>query len=248
MRTHRQMMLDANAKPQTINRRLAALAVYGQWACQAGEISRNPVQNVRSIARSGQPVPKWLDKRQRAALVRTVEKDVQAARHRFPRLWVLRLRDATIVLVLLNTGLRVGELCALRLSDIHLSERKGFVVVRAGKGLKQRTVPLNPQARQALSAWLESRPEIATDALFIGQRDRPITSAAAQRAVARAAQIAGLPSVTPHVLRHSFAKALIDEGVTMEKVATLLGHSSLNTTRIYTTPGDEELGEAVERL
>ena len=60
--------------------------------------------------------------------------------------------------------------------------------------------------------------------------------------------LAGLESVTPHVLRHPFAKALIDSGVTLEKVATLLGHSNLNKTRIYTTPGERALEEAVKSL
>jgi len=69
-----------------------------------------------------------------------------------------------------------------------------------------------------------------------------------QRAVLRFAGEAGIENVTPHVLRHSFAKALIDSGVTLEKVATLLGHSNLNTTRIYTTPGERDLEEAVKTL
>jgi integrase len=69
-----------------------------------------------------------------------------------------------------------------------------------------------------------------------------------EEAVQRFAGEAELENVTPHVLRHSFAKALIDSGVTLEKVATLLGHSNLNTTRIYTTPGERDVEEAVKTL
>jgi integrase/recombinase XerC len=66
--------------------------------------------------------------------------------------------------------------------------------------------------------------------------------------VHRFAKKAGLKNVTPHTLRHSFAKSLIDAGVSLEKVATLLGHSNLNTTRIYTTPGEEDLEDAVGKI
>jgi len=75
-----------------------------------------------------------------------------------------------------------------------------------------------------------------------------VQSKTIQRAVQRFAKIAGIRQVTPHTLRHSFAKALIDAGVSLEKVATLLGHSNLNTTRIYTTPGEEDLEDAVGKI
>lgn len=248
IQAYRQYMLESGARTQTINRRLAALAACGHWAVQAGLLSSNPAQNVRSIAANRSLAPRWLDKRQRLALIRAVEKDVQMAKQRYPRLWVLRRRDAAMVLVLLHTGLRVGELCALQLADLHLSERKGHLVVRAGKGLKQRSVPLNASAREALQNWLGVRPDVGIDAIFTGQRNDPVDSRSVQRAVTRFAEAAGLKDVTPHTLRHSFAKGLIDEGVSLEKVATLLGHSSLNTTRIYTVPREEELGEAVRKL
>ena len=177
-----------------------------------------------------------------------MENDLLLARQRYPRLWVIRLRDAAMVLTLLNTGLRVGELCALQMSDVLIGERKGSLVVRSGKGQKQRTIPLNGPARQLLSEWLAVRPEETGHALFIGQRGERVEARSVQRAVERATTTAGLQKVSPHTLRHSFAKALLDEGVTLEKVATLLGHNSLNTTRIYTTPSEHDLEEAVSRL
>ena len=177
-----------------------------------------------------------------------MERDLQVARKRYPRLWVLRLRDATMATVLLNTGLRVGELCTLRLLDVQMSERKGKVIVRSGKGGKQRVVPLNGQARRMLRQWLLHRPSVETDALFVGQRSGAVSARSVQRAVGRLAQLAGLEAVTPHILRHTFAKSLINQGVSIEKVAALLGHSDLNTTRIYITPGERDLEEAVEVL
>jgi site-specific recombinase XerD len=247
MRAYRQSLSEAGARPHTINRKLAALVAYGHWAVQTSKLAHNPALNIRNVE-SVPLAPKWLDKRQRAALVRAVENDLRLARQRYPRLWVMRLRDAAMALTLLNTGLRVGELCALQLNDVQIGERKGSLVVRSGKGQKQRTIPLNGPARQLLNEWLAVRPEASGEALFIGQRGERVGVRSVQRAVERAATAAGLQNVSPHTLRHSFAKALLDEGVTLEKVAALLGHNSLNTTRIYTTPGERDLEEAVAKL
>jgi integrase/recombinase XerC len=79
-------------------------------------------------------------------------------------------------------------------------------------------------------------------------RHAPFHCAISPRAVQRFAKKAELKNVTPHTLRHSFAKALIDAGVSLDKVAMLLGHSNLNTTRIYTTPGEEDLEDAVGKI
>jgi integrase/recombinase XerC len=192
--------------------------------------------------------PKWLDKKQRAALLRAVDKEVEDAIRRYPRLRLMYLRDAAIVKLILFAGLRVGEIIQLRMGDITLDDRKGSVTVREGKGTKRREVPLNSKARKAIIDYLRVRPDVDSDELFLGQRNEGVQSKTIQRAVVRFAKKAGLKNVAPHTLRHSFAKALIDAGVSLEKVATLLGHSNLNTTRIYTTPGEEDLEDAVGKL
>ncbi len=118
-------------------------------------------------------------------------------------------------------------------TDILLSERKAALTVRAGKSGKQRSVPLNSEVRRFLEEWLSVRPEAGSEMLFIGQRGEPMQARSAQIAVVRYAKQAGLEGVTPHILRHTFAKSLLDNGVSLEKVAALLGHESLDTTRIY---------------
>ena len=249
VRGYKQYLLEQAAKPKTVNRRLAALAAYAHWLDQAGHVknSRNPVQGVKAVKET-ELAPKWLDKKQRAALLRAVDKEVEDATRRYPRLRLMVIRDAAIVRLILFTGLRVGEIVQLRIGDVTLDDRKGSVVVREGKGTKRREVPLNSRIRKALLDYLRVRPDVEGEDLFLGQRDEGIQSKTVQRAVLRFAGEAGIENVTPHVLRHSFAKALIDSGVTLEKVATLLGHSNLNTTRIYTTPGERDLEEAVKTL
>jgi site-specific recombinase XerD len=192
--------------------------------------------------------PKWLDKKQRSALLRAVDKEVEDAVRRYPRLRLMYLRDAAIVKLILFAGLRVGEIFQLHISDLIIDERKGIVVVREGKGTKRREIPLNAKARKALLDYLQVRPDVETNDLFLGQRNEGVQSKTIQRAVQRFSKKTGLKKVTPHILRHSFAKALIDTGISLEKVATLLGHSNLNTTRIYTTPSEEELSDALEKL
>jgi integrase/recombinase XerC len=102
-----------------------------------------------------------------------------------------------------------------------MDDRKRSVVVREGKGTKRREIPLNSRIRKALLDYLRVRPDVEGEDLFLGQRDEGIQSKTVQRAVLRFTGEAGKENVTPHVLRHSFAKALIDSGVTLEKVATL---------------------------
>ena len=249
VRGYKQYLLEQAAKPKTVNRRLAALATYAHWLDQAGYVknSRNPVQGVKAVKET-ELAPKWLDKKQRAALLRAVDKEVEDATRRYPRLRLMVIRDAAIVRLILFTGLRVGEIVQLRLSDVTLDDRKGSVVVREGKGTKRREIPLNSRIRKALLDYLRVRPDVEGEDLFLGQRDEGIQSKTIQRAILRFAGEAGIENVTPHVLRHLFAKALIDSGVTLEMVATLLGHSNLNTTRIYTTPGERDLEEAVKTL
>jgi integrase/recombinase XerC len=249
VRGYKQYLLDQAAKPKTINRRRAAMAAYAHWLEQAGYVNnvRNPVQGVKAV-RETVLAPKWLNKKQRAALLRAVDKDVEDALRRYPRLRLMYLRDAAIVKLILYAGLRVGEIIQLRLSDIILDDRKGSVIVREGKGTKRREIPLNNKARKAMLDYLQVRPEIESNYLFLGQRNEGIKSKTVQRSVTRFADPIGLRDVTPHTLRHTFAKSLIDSGVSLDKVATLLGHSNLNTTRIYTTPSVQDLLNAINGL
>lgn len=104
--------------------------------------------------------------------------------------------------VLLRTGLRVGEPCALKYSDLSLSERNSTLLVRHGKGRKQRTVMLMNKTCKQLGEWLTVRPQVTNEALFVGQTGEPIQPRVVQRLVDSYAELAGLEEVTPHSLRH----------------------------------------------
>ena len=220
-----------------------------KWAKESGQIEHDPTGNIHAVPQTN-PGPRYLDKKEQYALQRAIEKDLQLARTRYPKRWVSRQRDAAMVVFLLHTGLRLSEALTLQLGDVQLAERKGQVLVRQGKGGRVRTVPLNVQARKALQEWLAVRPGSGSHVWVQveGEPSDGLSNRSVQRVLVRIGQDAGLEHLTPHILRHTFAKNLVDSGVGLEKVAALLGHSNLNTTRIYITPNQRDLEQAVERL
>ncbi len=128
--------------------------------------------------------PKALTHNQIHALIRTVQR--HASR-----------RDLAIIEVLRHTGVRVGDLAALRLTDVSISDRKGTLVVRWGKGGKYREIGLNADVRKALTDYLEIRPAVADNHLFIGQRGNGLTVRPIEDLVTKYARLAGIPEVTP---------------------------------------------------
>lgn len=249
IKEYRQRLLTVeNRAANTVNRKLVSLSALMQWALNSGKIPSDPTQKIK-LVRKVESAPKWLDKREQFALSRAIERDLQLAKLRYPKRWITRRRDASLVLFLLNTGLRLGEAVSLQVEDVQLSDRKGSVLVRNGKGNKQRSIPLNNEARQALRDWFEVRPESQYVWTVVeGDIGSSLSGRTVQRLICRYAQDASLNDLTPHVLRHSFAKNLVNAGVGLEKVAALLGHGNLNTTRIYVTPSEKDLELAVEAL
>jgi integrase/recombinase XerD len=236
-------------KPNTINRKLAALRTFFGWAVQAGHAPASPLEEIRDVPQARR-APHWLDRPAQYKLLRTVQEQTRLADAKGLEAGCWRARrDETVVALLLHAGLRVSEVCALDLGDVELGERRGKVVVRAGKRGKYREVPLNRDARRVLAEWLKARPPLAgSRALLVSQKGRRLSSRNAQAIVARLARLAGLEEVTPHTLRHSLGKNLVDAGVSLDRVAMLLGHENLNTTAIYTTPSQSDLSAAVEAV
>jgi len=243
IREYRAWLQQRQVKPATINRHLAAIRAYANWAVETGQIAASPALKIKA-AKQTSAAPQWLEKNQQYALVRQAEEAVTNAKTAPARRQAAR--DAALVKVLLHSGLRVGEVCALTLTDINLSPRKGKIVVRQGKGEKRREIPLNAEAREALENWFKLRPDFGP-LVFYGSRGDPLTPSGVHRRLAELGRLAEV-EVHAHTLRHTFAKNLVNTGASLEKVAALLGHSSLNTTRIYVTPGEKDLREAVERL
>lgn len=239
VRLYKQSLMARRVGPATVNRRLAALRAYGDYLVANHILYENPAAAARGVNQQ-KLAPRWLDKKEQAALTRHMEKQISAAQTSVGR-WEA-IRNKAIVVFLLNTGLRVSELCALAPADISVSERKGTATVRDGKGNKARVVPLNRAARSALDewgkiAWRKSFIFCGRDGIALGPRG-----------VQKMLRIAGRRCdvlVTPHRLRHTFAKSLLDSGVPLETIAALMGHERIETTRGYTRPGESDLQKAV---
>jgi integrase/recombinase XerC len=171
------------------------------------------------------------------------------------------LRDLAVIELLYGTGMRVGELCGLRLGDIDLASATVRVM---GKGAKERVLPFGEPAATALTAWLRDgraamspttssqrvpggdRP--ASDALFFNRRARALTQRDARGLLARHRTAAGIPTGTsPHTLRHSFATHLLEGGADLRAIQELLGHAALTTTQTYTHVSKERLRRVYEQ-
>ena len=158
-------------------------------------------------------------------------------------------RNRAMLELMARTGLRVSEMLALRMKDVTLSQRKGELLVRHGKGMKERSIPLGLKVRQALSAYLKVRPENEGNWLFISRTLRPLSSRDIQRMVRNAAYRAGIRrQVTPHLLRHTFATRALRGGVDIATLSRLLGHETLTTTARYLHPDKESVAAMVEEL
>lgn len=165
---------------------------------------------------------------------------------------VIKLRDRAILETLFSTGLRVSELANLRRDQINL-EREEFSV--RGKGGKVRVVFFSNQARHALKQYLALRDDEVPHVFVRHDRARggqvaaigPLTPRSIERLVHRYASEAGIPKhVSPHTLRHSFATDLLMNGADLRSVQTMLGHSSITTTQIYTHVTNQQLKDVHE--
>ncbi len=145
------------------------------------------------------------------------------------------LRDHAMLELMYATGMRVSELVSLRLEQVDIQE--GWVRVM-GKGSKERLVPVGPRAGAALGRYLEARSArfpVTSDTVFLNRRGGAITRGGFGRRLEAAARRVGISArVTPHVLRHSCATALLEGGADIRVVQEILGHSSLLTTQRYT--------------
>ena len=232
---YRGYLLRGGTQSATVNRRLIAIRRFFQWAKQQGHTGENPFEVLEKVrvAQQRDTAPRWLTPKEQLALLRAVRAKG-------------RRRDLAMIQTLLGAGLRISELANLQLSDVEIAERSGRIQVREGKGGKARSIPIDNRTRQAILSYLEERQADGSGRLFIGQRGA-VNDRGIDYLVRKYAYQAQLQDVSAHTLRHTFAKNLVDAGVPLDQVATLLGHESLDTTPIYTRPSEEDLARAVRR-
>ncbi len=242
----------------TINLRISALRAWCSWLQEQGYLVVDPAARVKLLSGTSGSSREGITQTQVNALLHLAEQSPDPQ------------RNYAIVQVLVQTGLRLNECARLTFGDITIGERSGKLLVRAGKGNKVRSVPLNSSAREALAnyvaprlgvemlsvknvaaAWPGKTWQQASQSLWVTQRGT-LTSSGMGQMIADLVQASRgkVPEETSaHTLRHTFARQYLGQYPgDLVGLATLLGHSSLDTTRLYSQPTGMQLGARVEKL
>lgn len=221
----------------TIARRSASARAFTAWCARRG-LTGADVGHRLVTPRVGSRLPTVLDQAQARQVLD------HAGRHDgSPR----AIRDAAIVEVLYGTAIRVSELCGLDVDDVDRGNRTLRVV---GKGDKERVVPFGLPADRSIDVWLDVRAQLAKPsvaALFVGERGSRIDSRVVRTVVRRLTDVAGVPAVAPHAMRHSAATHVLEGGADLRSVQELLGHATLATTQRYTHVSVERLRTTFEQ-
>jgi integrase/recombinase XerC len=211
---------------RTLARKLAALKSLFKHGLAQGWLTINPAANLVT-PRIPKKLPQVLTQEQTANMLKLAEGDD-----------FISLRDLAIIEIFYSEGLRLQELASLSLRQLNFPQK---ILKITGKGQKERAIPLGEQALKALQAYLDIRRTIygefnISDPLFISRSGKPISRRNIQKRIDKyMRQVSeGLKQNSPHVLRHSFATHLLENGAELDAVRQLLGHSSLSATEVYT--------------
>ena len=224
-------MFNKKYSSKTISRHLSSLRTLFKYLSRENIIEFNPMVLI-SNPKEEKRLPVYLNYKELEDILEIPDTNT-----------VLGLRDATILELLYSTGIRVGELVNIKIKDIDFSEKRIKIL---GKGNKERYVLFGDKCLHLLNRYLrESRTKLlknSCDYLFLNQRGTSISVRTTEQMVDNVVKKSSVKfNVSPHTLRHTFATHMLDNGADLNSVGELLGHSSLNTTAIYTHVSNERL-------
>ncbi|MGA8942485.1 MAG: tyrosine-type recombinase/integrase [Thermoactinomyces sp.] len=238
-------------------RKRASLRSLFRFLVKSHVLDRDPMEEYEDAtlkSRSRHKVPVFLTKEEALRLLRAV-KTYHQKKNRKSRRW-MEARDLAILLLFLNTGMRVSELVQLNLNSIQTDGQTVRVII-TGKGGKERMLKLNETAKEALDTYLSlrSREKIPPDSrhvLFLNKNHQRLSRKGVAEIIRKYVHEANLPpkaaSISPHKLRHTLATLLLSNGENLRVVQEILGHSNIQTTQIYTHVINSEKDEALDRL
>ncbi len=235
----------------SIRRKFATLRVFFNYWVRKELLERSPLWLLRLDLARERKLPRILSAAEVRKLLKRARHEVGDSTEGPPGTIdpsFLALRNLAMLEVLFATGIRVGELAAIRLLD--LSNRGATLLIR-GKGARQRLALLSDRrSRQTLAEYTQRRQRLAvdTDALFLNVFEGPLSAQGIANVVTQLAERANLPQrVTPHMLRHSIATMLLQSGANLRIVQEFLGHASITTTQRYTHVSKDLLGKTLRR-
>ena len=226
-----ESMMDKGNNATSINRRLSALRSFYRFALARKLVDKDPVHGVTG-PKKGRPLPQFLKENEMDRLL-----DAESWTESFED-----VRDRTVIMTFYETGIRLSELIGLDDSMVDFSNRQLKVT---GKRNKQRVIPFGEELLATLRDYMKCRDKevnLQSDALFVTAKGQRMTSSQVREAVRKnLSKVCTLKKRTPHVLRHTFATAMLNNKAGIESVKKLLGHESLSTTEIYTHTTFEQL-------
>ena len=226
-----ESMMDKGNNATSINRRLSALRSFYRFALARKLVDKDPVHGVTG-PKKGRPLPQFLKENEMDRLL-----DAESWMDSFEDVC-----DRTVIMTFYETGIRLSELIGLDDSMVDFSNRQLKVT---GKRNKQRVIPFGEELLATLRDYMKCRDKEVnrlSDALFVTAKGQRMTSSQVREAVRKnLSKVCTLKKRTPHVLRHTFATAMLNNKAGIESVKKLLGHESLSTTEIYTHTTFEQL-------
>ena len=216
---------------RSVRRKLSSLRTYFRYLVREGKLTEDPPESVVA-PNMGKRVPVFVPDYQMDEVLDKHASDKDFA----------NIRDRMVLMTAYYTGMRRSELVALKLEDIDFG---GAVIRVNGKGDKQRIVPMLPELVGDLRIYLNKREELVGEKhqfVFVTDKGKPVYDKFIYRlAVKYLGEVTSLKKRSPHVLRHSFATALLNNGACIEAIRELLGHTGLAATQIYTHNSFESL-------
>lgn len=237
LRDHFRQQQQAGRAPSTINRAIGAVRSFYRFLYEEGWLETNPAQTLRSIRLGPALAPKHLTVAEVQRLLTQPDTATPTGR-----------RDYALLMLLYNTGLRVGELCALNRDDISLPAEGWGALQVVGKGRRLHRLPINRPAADALLAYLADRDD-TEPALFLNRSETRFSVRGVALLVNRYLCTIGITDRSgPHVLRHTFATHALRTRPNLRAVQELLGHAWVTTTQRYTHLEVEDLQAQVAEL
>lgn len=234
-----KMREDQVYRPTTIVRKLAALRSFFRYMRNVGMILYDPVETLK-IPRVQKELPRILNAEEIGSLLRQVEAETASGR-----------RDLALLQMLYATGMRVTELVSLNLDDFDATELTVRCGGHEGWSKHERVLPLSPVAVEAIQQYRETvRPLLAVyhpeeQALFLNHHGRRLTRQGLWLIIKGYARQAGITTITPHMLRHSFAMLMLNGGMELRSVQELLGYTHVSAMQVYRQLAREELSTTV---
>jgi integrase/recombinase XerC len=226
-----ETLMDQGKKPTTVNLQLSAVRTFYRYALSRHLVASDPAHVVLG-PKKPKPLPQFVRESEMDELL-----DMQLTGDDYNN-----VRARTIIIMFYETGIRLAELVGLDDADVDMAAMQLKVT---GKRNKQRIVPFGEELAAALRSYMALRDEQVerqSSALFLGRKGKRISRSHVQHLVqSHLSEVTSLKKRSPHVLRHSFATAMLNNGAGLESVKKLLGHESLQTTEIYTHTTFEQL-------